>query len=155
VAERRSRGEGGLSWNEARQRWIGRVSVGFTAMGKRRVVTVSGRTKTEAKAKLREVLRDHEDGLPTERRRYTVAEAVEDWLAHGMGLQEPSTVVNRAILARTHLVPVLGRRRLVELTVHTSTRGSPTGPQCSAPTQSTGYTGSCGRCSAARTLMTT
>jgi hypothetical protein len=35
-----------------------------------------------------------------------------------MGLQEPSTVVNRAILARTHLVPVLGRRRLVELTVH-------------------------------------
>ena len=26
--------------------------------------------------------------------------------------------MNRAILARTHLVPVLGRRRLVELTVH-------------------------------------
>ena len=35
-----------------------------------------------------------------------------------MGLEEPSTVVNRAILARIHLVPVLGRRRLVELTVH-------------------------------------
>jgi integrase len=118
VTERRSRGEGGLSWSESRQRWIGRVSVGFTAMGKRRVVTVSGRTKTEAKAKLREVMRDHQDGFPTERRHRTVAEAVEDWLAHGMGLQEPSTVVNRAILARTHLVPVLGRRRLVELTVH-------------------------------------
>jgi hypothetical protein len=40
---------------------------------------------------------------------------VADWLAHGMGLQEPSTVVNRA---RTHLVAVLGRRRLVEPTVH-------------------------------------
>jgi len=90
-----------------RQRWIGRVSVGFTAKGKRRIVTVSGRTKTEAKAKLREVMRDHQDGFPTERRHRTVAEAVEDWLAHGMGLQEPSTVVNRAILARTHLVPVL------------------------------------------------
>ena len=107
-----------MSWSESRQRWIGRVSVGFTAMGKRRVVTVSGRTKTEAKAKLREVMRDHQDGFPTERRHRTVAEAVEDWLAHGMGLQEPSTVVNRAILARTHLVPVLGRRRLVELAVH-------------------------------------
>jgi len=94
VTERRSRGEGGLSWSESRQRWIGRISVGFTAMGKRRVVTVSGRTKTEAKAKLR----DHEDGLPTGRRRYTVDEAVEDWLGHGIGLQEPSTVVNRAIL---------------------------------------------------------
>jgi hypothetical protein len=132
------------------QRWIGRVSVGFTAMGKRRVVTVSGRTKTEAKAKLREVLRDHEDGLPTERRRYTVAEAVEDWLAHGMGLEEPSTVVNRAILARTHLVPVLGRRRPVELTVHDVDAWLADRPQCSAPTQSTSYTGSCGRCSAAR-----
>jgi hypothetical protein len=95
VTERRSRGEGGLSWSESRQRWIGRVSVGFTAMGKLRVVTVSGRTKTEAKAKLREVMRDHQDGFPTERRHRTVAEAVEDWLAHGMGLQEPSTVVNR------------------------------------------------------------
>ena len=90
MTERRSRGEGGLSWSESRQRWIGRVSVGFTTMGKRRVVTVSGRTKTEAKAKLREVMRDGDR---------TVAEAVEDWLAHGMGLQEPSTVVNRAILA--------------------------------------------------------
>jgi hypothetical protein len=142
-----------LSWSESRQRWIGRVSVGFTAMGKRRVVTVSGRTKTEAKAKLREVMRDHHDGFPTERRHRTVAEAVEDWLAHGMGLQEPSTVVNRAILARTHLVPLLGRRRLVELTVHTSTRGSRTGPRCSAPTRCTGYTGSCGRCFAGRRLM--
>jgi hypothetical protein len=45
VAERRSRGEGGLSWNESRKRWIGRVSAGFTAMGKRRIVTVSGRTQ--------------------------------------------------------------------------------------------------------------
>jgi hypothetical protein len=50
-----------------RQRWIGRVSVGFTAMGKCRIVTVSGRTKTEAKAKLREVMRDHQAGFPTER----------------------------------------------------------------------------------------
>ena len=73
MTERRSRGEGGLSWSESRQRWIGRVSVGFTAMGKRRVVTVSGRTKTEAKAKLREVMRDHQDGFPTERRHRTVA----------------------------------------------------------------------------------
>jgi hypothetical protein len=76
-------------------------------MGKRRLVTVSGRTKTEAKAKLRQVLRDQVDGLPNESRQYAVAEAVEDWLAHGMGLQERSTVVNRTILARTHLLPVL------------------------------------------------
>ena len=131
----------------------GRVSVGFTAMGKRRVVTASGRTKTEAKAKLREVMRDHQDGFPTERRHRTVAEAVENWLEHGMGLQEPSTVVNRAILARTHLVPVLGRRRLVELTVHDVDAWLADRPRCSAPTQCTGFTGSCGRCFAGRRLM--
>jgi hypothetical protein len=41
---------------------------GIHGDGQTTVVTVSGRTKTEAKAKLREVLRDHEDGLPTARR---------------------------------------------------------------------------------------
>ena len=90
---------------------------GFHRDGQTPVVAVSGQTKPEGKARLREVMRDHQDGFPTEHRHRTVAEAVEDWLMHGMGLQEPSTVVNRAILARTHLVPVLGRRRLVELTV--------------------------------------
>ena len=118
MTERPRQGEGGLSWGESRQRWIGRVSVGFTAMVRRRVVTVSGRTKTEAKAKLREVMRDHQDGFRTERRHRTIAAALEDWLAHGMGLQEPSTVVNRAILARTHRCRCWGRRRLAGLTVH-------------------------------------
>ena len=63
-------------------------------------------------------------------------------------------MVNRAILARTHLVPVLGRRRLVEFTVHDVDAWFADGPQCSAPTQSTGHTRSCGRCFAARRLMT-
>jgi hypothetical protein len=48
MAARRNRGEGGLSWNEDRQRWIGRVSLGYFPNGKRRIGTVSGRTKTEA-----------------------------------------------------------------------------------------------------------
>ena len=49
MATRRSNGEGGLSWNEARQRWVGRASLGYNADGKRRIGTVSARTKTEAK----------------------------------------------------------------------------------------------------------
>ena len=36
VVARRSRGEGSLFWNEKRHRWIGIVSQGYAANGKRR-----------------------------------------------------------------------------------------------------------------------
>jgi hypothetical protein len=78
MATRRSYGEGGLSWNERRQRWVGRASLGYGADGKRRIGTVSAKTKSEARAKLRTLLRDHEDGLPTAQSAYTVRDAVED-----------------------------------------------------------------------------
>ena len=54
MVARRSRGEGSLFWHEKRQRWIGVVSQGYAANGKRRTTWVTGRTKTEAKIKLRE-----------------------------------------------------------------------------------------------------
>jgi hypothetical protein len=115
MATRRSNGEGGLRWNEARQRWVGRASLGYNADGKRRIGTVSARTKTEARNKLRALLRDHDDGLPTQRA-YTVGDAVEAWLVHGLVGRDPNTVANRTILARTHIIPGLGKRRLTELT---------------------------------------
>jgi integrase len=115
MATRRSNGEGGLSWNEARQRWVGRASLGYNADGKRRIGTVSARTKTEAKNKLRALLRDHDDGLPTQRA-YTVGDAVEAWLMDGLVGRDPHTVANRTSLARTHVIPGLGKRRLAELT---------------------------------------
>jgi hypothetical protein len=115
MATRRSNGEGSLSWNEARQRWVGRASLGYNAEGKRRIGTVSARTKTEAKNKLRALLRDHDDGLPTQRT-YTVGDAVEAWLVHGLVRRDPNTVANRTSLARTHVIPAVGKRRLAELT---------------------------------------
>ena len=76
----------------------------------------SGRTKTEAKAKLREILRDQEDGLARGRDGYTVAQAVEDWLTYGLAGQAPSTVAKYKILCARHIVPLLGARRLRDLT---------------------------------------
>jgi len=35
MTKRRGRGEGGLHWDEARQRWIASVTVGYSAAGKR------------------------------------------------------------------------------------------------------------------------
>ena len=61
VATRRNPGEGGLHWEESRQRWFATVYVGYAPNGKRRKVKVSARTKTEAKAKLRQRVRDQEE----------------------------------------------------------------------------------------------
>ena len=49
------------------------ASLGYDPAGKRIVKRGSGRTKTEAKAKLRQVLRDHEDGLIIAPGSHTVA----------------------------------------------------------------------------------
>src|SRR5829696_6304145 len=114
MATRRSNGEGSLCWNEARQRWVGRASLGYNADGKRRIGTVSARTKTEAQNKLRALLRDHHDGLPTQRA-YTVGDAVQTWLMHGLVGRDPNTVANRTSLARTHVIPGFGKRRLADL----------------------------------------
>src|SRR4029453_17971209 len=112
---RRSAGEGSLFWHEKRQRWIGVVSQGYAANGRRRTTWVTGRTKTEAKNKLREAQRARDAGLPVGRRNYTVRQAVEAWLEHGLAGRDPNTVTNRTILARRHLLPALGSRRLAEL----------------------------------------
>jgi hypothetical protein len=48
-----------------------------------------------------------DDGLPAGRRDYTVRH---------VGERDPSTVKNRMILARRHLLPALGSRRLAERT---------------------------------------
>jgi hypothetical protein len=99
VATRRNAGEG----------------VGYAPNGKRRKIKVSARTKTEAKAKLQQLLRDLDDGHVLGGQTYTVRDAVESWLAHGLAGRQKSTVVNRTILARTHVIPALGARKLAQL----------------------------------------
>ncbi|GAA5036777.1 site-specific integrase [Actinopolymorpha pittospori] len=116
MAKRRSRGDGGLHWDEARQRWIATAQLGFRPNGKRIVKKGSGRTKTEAKQKLKEVLRDLEDGLPVVRDDHTVAYAVRSWLSYGLTGRDPSTLKTRTILANVHVIPDLGARRLRDLT---------------------------------------
>lgn len=116
MTERRARGDGGLHWDERRQRWIATATIGYDGRGKRIVRRGSGRTKTEAKAKLREIMRDHEDGLARGRDGYTVEDAVDDWLAYGLGRQSAATISKYTILCAKHIVPKLGARKLRDLT---------------------------------------
>ncbi|WP_049580230.1 site-specific integrase [Streptomyces sp. SBT349] len=115
MSKRRSRGDGGLHWDATRQRWIATASLGYDGAGKRIVKRGSGRTKTEAKAKLKEVLRDYDDGLAIAPTGYTVENAVTDWLTYGLAGRDAGTVANYRTLCTTHVVPALGRRKLRDL----------------------------------------
>src|SRR5688500_7377411 len=49
MVARRSRGEGSLFWHEKRQRWIGVVSQGYAANGKRRTTWVKRENEDRGK----------------------------------------------------------------------------------------------------------
>ncbi|MFJ9176655.1 tyrosine recombinase XerC [Streptomyces sp. NPDC102360] len=113
MTKRRSRGDGGLYWSESRQRWIAAASLGFDASGKRIMRRASG--KTAAKDKLKEVLRDHEDGLAIAPTGCTVENAVNDWLMYGLVGQDEETLKACTSLSRKHVIPSLGARKLRDL----------------------------------------
>jgi integrase len=112
---RRARGDGGLHWDERRDRWIATTTIGYDGRGKRVGRKASGRTRTEAKNKLRGLLRDQADGLPAGVSGYTVGLAVEDWLAHGLGGQSAATVAKSRSPCVRHVLPALGARKLRDL----------------------------------------
>ena len=60
--------------------------------GRRIVKTGSGRTESEAKAKLKEVLRDYEDGPAIAPSDYTVKDAIGEWLRYGFSSRGQQTV---------------------------------------------------------------
>src|SRR5215813_10147497 len=102
MATRRSRGDGGLYWDRRRERWIAAVTVGYAPSGKRIVKRASGTSKTAAQRKLKEIIRDYEDGLALSSDGYTVAQAVRDWLAHGLNGRSPKTITTCTTLSNIH-----------------------------------------------------
>jgi integrase len=114
---KRGHGEGTIYWHEGRQRWAVLVAGGYDERGKRVRKYAYGRTKTEARAKLRELLRDAEDGIVITNDRCTVGDVVRDWLDHGLGTAGESTRTTNRHLAEGHILPFLGARRLRDLMV--------------------------------------
>jgi len=115
MSKRRARGDGGVHWDEKRQRFIASLTVGYTAAGKRIVRRGSGKTEAQARTKLREVIRDHEDGLTIAPPNLTVAHVVTDWLAYGLNGRSKATIDKCTHLCRTHVIPALGARKLRQL----------------------------------------
>jgi integrase len=116
MAKRRSPGEGGVHWDESRQRWIGTVFMGFSPSGKRVNRKFSAKTKTEAMTKLKVLVREKDSGLPDESKSYTVREAVNDFLQFGLSNRSEATRKKARTLCDAHIMPSLGHKKLKDLT---------------------------------------
>ena len=81
--------------------------------GQRRRKKVSGRNKTEVRAKLAELHDELNDGIVTNAA-YTVEQAIRDWLADGLAGRAPKTVsTQREVLEP--LIDIIGAVQLREL----------------------------------------
>jgi integrase len=115
MSDRRGHGEDSIYFDEAKQRFIGAVSLGWSADGTRRIRRkVSGRTKVEVRGKLRELRKEMDNGLHTDPH-YTVRQAVDDWLAYGLADRSPKTISTRREVV-TPLADLIGAVKLRKLT---------------------------------------
>jgi hypothetical protein len=97
-------------------RWRGVVSLGCGPDGKRIRRKVGGRTKQEVKVKLEDLHADLSAGISAPNGRYTVGQAIEDWLRDGLqGRAEKTVTLNRGALKP--FVDRIGNKVLRELTV--------------------------------------
>ena len=88
---RRGHGEDAIYLDAAKNRYVGAVSLGYGPDGRRVRRKVTGRTKAEVRDKLRILHREIESGVRS-RPRYTVRDALDDWLASGLDLVAAPTV---------------------------------------------------------------
>jgi DNA-binding PucR family transcriptional regulator len=115
ASKRSGHGEDSIYWDESRKRYIGAVDLGLSPAGTRIRKKVSGKTKVEVRDRLRELHKETDAGLRP-RRRHTVRDAVEDWLAHGVdGLSEKTVTLYRGTIAKA-LNEQLSSVRLTDLT---------------------------------------
>ena len=129
MTTRRRRGEDGISFEHRgpcrdphRHRhcpglWRGELTLGYTGDGKRKRRKVSGKTKAAVVDKLRDLHTQLDKGVTPKAgyAHYTVRQAAEDWLAHGLDGRSPKTVTkNQNVLEP--ILTVIGARKLRDLT---------------------------------------
>jgi integrase len=95
-------------------RWRGAVSLGYGPDGKRIRRKVGGRTRQDVKDKLEELHADLNAGVHPPDGRYTVGQAIEDWLRDGLQGSDKTVTLNRDVLKA--VVDRIGRTPLRELT---------------------------------------
>jgi len=114
---KRGNGEGSIYQQARDGRWVGSVVVGFNAMGRPIRRTVSATTRRDVVEKLKRLQKNLDDGLQTVEGSVTLTQLVTRWhddvLSHQV---DESAAANYLSLARNHILPTLGKKKLVDLT---------------------------------------
>jgi integrase len=114
ISRRRGHGEDGIYFAPDKGRYVGAVSLGYSADGRRIRRKVYGRTKLEVRDKLRALHAELESGISSSGR-YTVRQAIDEWLRDGLdGRSERTRTLYEGLLAS--LMEKIGARQLHELT---------------------------------------
>ena len=115
ASKRRGQNDDSIYWDESKKRYVGAVSLGFGPSGIRSRRKVTSRTKTEVREKLKELHAQVEAGLRA-KQRYTVNDALDDWLAQSLdGLSAATVTLYGSTIAKA-LREELGTIRLTDLT---------------------------------------
>ena len=113
--KRRARGDGGIHWDEDRQRWIAEITVGYRPNGKRITRKASAKTKTEAGKELKRLIKERDEPKTVDKTA-SLAEVLRDWLAHGLSGRSPKTMEKNTDFIELRIVPYFGeRKKLFEL----------------------------------------
>jgi integrase len=111
---RRERGDDGIYWDKINKCYLGTISLGYAAEGKRIRRRVRGKTKAEVKDKLNELHDEIKAGIRTPTT-YTVKECVADWL-EDLTLDE-TTVAEYRGQAGKWIYPKIGGMKLRDFKV--------------------------------------
>ena len=113
-ARRRVSGEGSIS-RRADGRWMGRFYA-WTSAGTRKRVTVYGRTRQEATARMREVQERNRQGIPVPDRAWKLADWLDYWLENVVAAnRRPATYALYEMVVGIDLRPGLGKYPLTRL----------------------------------------
>jgi integrase len=116
---RRRQSGTGTVFQRADGKWIGRIEAGVDARGRRRQLTVRGRSAAQVKEKLEELKRDvARAGIPdaATARTTTVKAWSETYLKIAEAELRPKSYAGAASAIRTWINPTIGHKRLTALT---------------------------------------
>jgi integrase len=117
MAHKRGNGEGSIYQREVDARWFGSIVVGFDANGRQKRRTVSAKSRREVVSKLTKLQRDISDGLSPRLESITLAQLLTRWHEDVLPRQvRESAQQHYWCVARVHLIPILGAKKLSALT---------------------------------------
>ncbi|HEY1825253.1 MAG TPA: tyrosine-type recombinase/integrase, partial [Acidimicrobiales bacterium] len=117
MARKRGNGEGSIYQREVDGRWFGSIVVGFDHEGRRKRRTVSAKSRREVVSKLTKLQRDISDGLSPQLESISLARLLTRWHEDILPRQvQESAQKNYWSIARIHLIPMLGSKKLSALT---------------------------------------